>query len=275
WYESLEVDPYVHSVFSQTDVTKHDRLRVKMASGYSLKENRDLGTKIDAEIASLVDLLEPKYVSTETDVRPVDLAQAAQNWSLDVITSIALGEPFGYLTEDKDIYDFIKIIQGELPLATLCSSTPTLGNLVFGSGLVTLLGPGPKDATGRDKLMGIVKKVVSARYGTNKVVQDDMLGTFVRNGLDQRQAESEILTTILAGSDTTATAVRATMLHIMTNPRVYNRLVQEITEAQLSGSISSPITSAESCRLPYVQGDFALPFRMSKSMHSNLFSDKP
>lgn len=87
-------------------------------------------------------------------MRPIDLARAAQFWSLDVITSIALGEPFGYLAEDRDMYDFIKIIQGELPLATLCSSTPTLGSLVFGSGLVTLIGPGPKDETGRGKLMG-------------------------------------------------------------------------------------------------------------------------
>lgn len=121
---------------------------------YSLKENRDLGVKIDAEIASLVNLIERKYISTAKEVSPIDLAQAAQYWSLDVITSIALGDPFGYLTEDRDMYDFVKIIQGELPLATVCSSTPTLGNLVFGSGLVTLIGPTPKDEAGRGKLMG-------------------------------------------------------------------------------------------------------------------------
>ncbi|KAL2867461.1 cytochrome P450 [Aspergillus lucknowensis] len=253
WYESLKVDPYVHSVFSETSVEKHDKLRVNMQSGYSLKENRDLGVKIDAEIASLVNLIDRKYISTPTEPRVIDLAQAAQYWSLDVITSIALGEPFGYLREDKDMYDFIKIIQGELPLATVCSSTPTLGNLVFGSGLVTLIGPSPKDETGRGKLMGIAKKVVEERFGPNKVVRDDMLGTFIRNGLDKRQAESEILTTILAGSDTTATAIRATMLYIMTNPRVYNTLVKEIQTAERDGSISSPITSAESRKMPYVQ----------------------
>ncbi|OQD98439.1 hypothetical protein PENSOL_c009G10927 [Penicillium solitum] len=253
WYESLKVDPYVHSVFSEPSLEKHDKLRVKMQSGYSLKENRDLGVKIDAEIASLVNLIERKYISTAKEVRPIDLAQAAQYWSLDVITSIALGDPFGYLTEDRDMYDFVKIIQGELPLATVCSSTPTLGNLVFGSGLVTLIGPTPKDEAGRGKLMGIAKKVVGDRYGPKKVVREDMLGTFVRNGLDQRQAESEILTTILAGSDTTATAIRATMLHIMTNHRVYNTLVQEIQKAETDMSISNPITSAESRKMPYVQ----------------------
>ncbi|KAJ5655537.1 hypothetical protein N7507_007487 [Penicillium longicatenatum] len=253
WYASLKLDPYVHSVFSETSLEKHDQLRAKMQSGYSLKENRDLNVKIDAEIASLVNLIERKYISTATDVRPIDFAQAAQFWSLDVITSIALGDPFGYLTEDKDMYNFIKILYGELPLATVCSSTPTLGSLVFGSGLVTLIGPTPKDEAGRGRLMGIAKRVVGDRFGDKKVVRDDMLGTFVRNGLDQRQAESEILTTIMAGSDTTATAIRATMLYVMTNPRVYNLLVQEIQTAERNGSISSPITSAESREMPYVQ----------------------
>ena len=68
--------------------------------------------------------------------------------------SITLGTAFGYLTQDKDVYGFIKIVNQELPLATLCSSTPTLGQIVFGSGLVSLVGPSPKDAEGRGKLMG-------------------------------------------------------------------------------------------------------------------------
>jgi len=52
------------------------------------------------------------------------------------------------------MYNFIKILYGELPLATVCSSTPTLGSLVFGSGLVTLIGPTAKDEAGRGRLMG-------------------------------------------------------------------------------------------------------------------------
>lgn len=43
------------------------------------------------------------------------------------------------------------------------------------------------------------------------------------------------------------------MLHIMTNHRVYNTLVQEIQKAETDMSISNPITSAESRKMPYVQ----------------------
>ncbi|OJJ04868.1 hypothetical protein ASPVEDRAFT_173547 [Aspergillus versicolor CBS 583.65] len=253
WYAALQVDPFLHSVFTETSLEKHDRLRTKVQPGFSMKENRDLGIKIDSQIASLVSLIERKYISTSSDVRPIDLAQTAQYWALDVITSITLGNAFGYLTEDKDMYDFIEIIKGELPLATACSNTPTLGKLVFGTGLLALMGSNPEDDKGRGKLMGVAQKVVEERFGPNKVVKDDMLGSFIRNGLDKRQAEAELLATIVAGSDTTATAIRATMLYIMTNPRVYNTLINEIQSAEHKGNISSPITSTESRQMPYLQ----------------------
>jgi len=221
-----------------------------------LKENRDLDPRIDGEIASLVNLIERKYLSTPTTYRPIDFATTAQYWALDVITSITFGKPFGYLTQDKDLYTFIRTVHQELPLVTLCSSTPILGQILFESGFVYLIGGKPTDPSGRGKLLGIAKEVVGTRFGADAKKMEgheDMLGSFVRNGLDQRQAEAEILNTVLAGSDTTATAIRSTMLHIMTSPRVYSRLVAEINAASHSAAISSPVTSAEARKMPYLQ----------------------
>jgi cytochrome P450 len=53
----------------------------------------------------------------------------------------------------------------------------------------------------------------------------------------------------IAGSDTTATAVRATFLYIITIPRVHHKLLTEISSATLS----SPISDAEAKKLPYLQ----------------------
>jgi cytochrome P450 len=55
--------------------------------------------------------------------------------------------------------------------------------------------------------------------------------------------------TSIAGSDTTATAIRSTFLYIITNPRVLSRLRAETSSALLS----SPITDAEARKLPYLQ----------------------
>lgn len=56
----------------------------------------------------------------------------------------------------------------------------------------------------------------------------------------------------LAGSDTTATAIRATILFLITTPRALWRLRAEIDEA-VRCRISSPIKDSEARALPYLQ----------------------
>lgn len=53
----------------------------------------------------------------------------------------------------------------------------------------------------------------------------------------------------VAGSDTSATTMRATLLYIITNPNVLSKLLSEISTSQ----ISKPITDAEARKLPYLQ----------------------
>ncbi|KAK1989709.1 cytochrome P450, partial [Colletotrichum falcatum] len=96
----------------------------------------------------------------------------------------------------------------------------------------------------------IAKEVAAERFGPNKKIQRDMLGSFVARGLTQEEASSEILMQILAGSDTTATAIRATLLYIITSPRVTAALRAEIESAKPSWPV---VTEAEARGMPYLQ----------------------
>lgn len=80
-----------------------------------------------------------------------------------------------------------------------------------------------------------------------------MLGAFVRNGVPQRQCEIEVPFQLVAGSDTTATAIRGTMLHLNATKHAYARLQQEIDVAMAEGRISSPVTFEEAKKLEYLQ----------------------
>jgi cytochrome P450 len=53
----------------------------------------------------------------------------------------------------------------------------------------------------------------------------------------------------MAGSDTTATAIRATFLYLIMHPRVVAKLRAEL----FSNPISAPIQDAEARKLPYLQ----------------------
>jgi cytochrome P450 len=98
----------------------------------------------------------------------------------------------------------------------------------------------------------VAKKVVAERIASGKQ-RRDMLGSFLAHGLTREEAESEALVQVMAGSDTTATAIRMTMLYLMGNPTAYGALVREIREAGASGFISSPVRDVEARSLPYLQ----------------------
>ena len=56
-----------------------------------------------------------------------------------------------------------------------------------------------------------------------------------------------------AGSDTTATSIRAILLHVITNPLIYLRLQREIDSGIMDGRISTPAREDEVRKLPYLQ----------------------
>jgi cytochrome P450 len=119
--------------------------------------------------------------------------------------------------------------------------------------------------------MGLAKEVVGERFGPNKEEQRNILGSFVRHGLTQREAESESLMQILAGSDTTASAIRATILHIIISPHVLNTFLAEISVAK----ISSLITDAKASKLPYLQAVIKDGIHIFPPVTGLMFKDVP
>lgn len=58
---------------------------------------------------------------------------------------------------------------------------------------------------------------------------------------------------IVAGTESTASAIRSTLIHTITCPRVYYQLKEQIALAIKQGRASNPITLAEAKQLPYLQ----------------------
>lgn len=59
--------------------------------------------------------------------------------------------------------------------------------------------------------------------------------------------------TVGAGSETTASTIRFTMLNLITTPRVYQKLKQTVSTAVKDGLVSNPIRQEEAKELPYLQ----------------------
>ncbi|KAK3314261.1 pisatin demethylase [Apodospora peruviana] len=254
YFYGMRFDPTKDNVLSTRDDNAHTKLRTKMAMGYSGKEVDNLEPIIDRNILALIHLLETQYILPG---KPFDFARKAQFFTLDAISDISYGKPFGFLANDTDLYSYIATIEEQLPTIMLTTVYPWIVD-VLSSPLFKRLLPSDKDLIGLGRIRGIVKGIVAERFGPDpKTQKRDMLGSFVRHGLTQEEAESEVIMQILAGSDTTATAIRSTILRIITNPLVFSRIHTELASAGISATNPPPsevISDHDSrTKLPYIQ----------------------
>jgi cytochrome P450 len=95
---------------------------------------------------------------------------------------------------------------------------------------------------------------VAERFTSNDKAPRDMLSSFIAHVLIQVEAESESLLQLLAGADLTATAIRSTLLYLLTNPVAFAKLRGEIDQAVDSGTVTLPIIRySEGVQMPYLQ----------------------
>lgn len=149
WYDGMRFDPGNNNILSHRDEDEHFKLRSKMSAGYGGREVENLEPKIDENILSFMNLL-TKYADAK---KPVDLGRRAQFFTLDVISDLAFGEPFGFLETDSDVYKYIQITEETLPAVMVTTVIPWLVK-ILSSPLFKSVLPSEKDRLGFGKLMG-------------------------------------------------------------------------------------------------------------------------
>ena len=192
WFDAMRFMPEVGNTISERNEERHDELRRKMAAGYSGKENPGMESEIDKRISELVSLIERKYVCTDEEPgRQMDLAQKVEFFTLDAISGLAFGEPFGDLIDDSDKFDYKKTLEGSAPVLVLLGELLEVRYFLDKTSLMKLLAPSATDKTGLGRIIGIAAQKVAERFGGGRKAKQDMLGSFVKNGLSKQEAESE------------------------------------------------------------------------------------
>ncbi len=82
----------------------------------------------------------------------MDFAQIAQYLTLDVITFLALGEPFGYVSGDTDVYDYVKTVEENFPMMNVFSAVPLLSAIMRIPAVQKAAIPTVKDRVGMGKV---------------------------------------------------------------------------------------------------------------------------
>jgi cytochrome P450 len=260
FYGGTRVDPSRDHCMSELDEERHNRRRQQMAAGYSGKDNVRLEPDIDDCVQDLLSLLRSKYLSTNSKAVALDLGTKVQYFTLDVITKIGFGEAFGDLKTDSDVQEYLKYTEQGFAIVSAVVALG-LAPVLQWPPIARLFGPSEKDASGLGKCMAVVRAIIDKRFEKPIDGYSDMLASFTHHGLTRNDLFVEAFLQMAAGADTSATAIRVTMLYVLSNPRVYRKLQAEIdaTAATLAPG-TPPDTLLKT--LPYLQSVVREAIRM-------------
>ncbi|KAM4057737.1 cytochrome p450 [Hirsutella rhossiliensis] len=262
YYHACRLEHRRDNIFSQTDNRKHDVRRKQMAPGYSGRENLELEHTIDQRLAELLALIRTHYLpaTAQAATQPMDLGEKVQFFTLDVISSVGLGRSFGMLPRNADVDGHVRLSEQGLVAANAALATG-LSRLAHVPGIGRFVAPSPEDSGGYGRVMAACFRAVDERVGAKGPSaaaaaahrHEDMLASFMRHGIEGHDLRSEALEQVVAGSDTTAGALRGALLHIMSNARVHAKLQREVdAEAAATGS-DGIVEAARARQLPYLQ----------------------
>ncbi|KAI1080538.1 cytochrome P450 [Whalleya microplaca] len=281
FYRPARFDWRRDTVFTEVNIRAHDLKRKQMIAGYSGRNNLTLESDVDTCVSQLVHLIQSGYARRN---KPMDLAQKLQFLTLDIISTIGFGKCFGLVDADDDPDEFVK--------STAVGLRAINKQMAFGTwwtNWIPLVGPkvnaDTMTAKGFDKMVVLSSATVEVREQARKeqktsdvVEKEDMLASFMKNGLSGDDLKAEVVLQIVAGSDTTAAGLRGAMLYILTNPRVYKTLQSEIEEAVRSENVPETpkiISYAQSKRLPYLQAVIRESIRIFPPLNDPLARDTP
>lgn len=173
-----------------------------------------------------------------------------QYLALDVISIVAYGRAFGMVATDSDVNDYIKSTTEGLWIFRAVWATG-LHWLLHAPLVGKIFEMSTEDERGFGKMSSSAFAVINERAANPKEERADMIASFMRNGLAGGELRSEVMGQIVAGSDTTATAIRGIIMHIVSNPRVCDNLRAEIDSAHVPEN--TVISYAKAKSLPYLQ----------------------
>lgn len=260
WYKAIRYHPTEEHFFNVLDGVRHDKMKARVMGAYGGREVDGVEERVEGVVGEFVRLVRERYVSGAKGqgTKVADLANLCSYLTMDVITKLGFGEEFGYLSREEDVFGFLQEFRGANWLMGIASDLPFVRNVLFSSWFLRWLGPKKTDRKGFGKLLGGVDEIVEKRWrewqsGKDSTKHRDMMAVFLRNGLTRTEIEHEVIFMVTAGSDTTATTMRTTILNVITHPNVYLELKREIFKAAREGKASNPVKYEEALTLPYLQ----------------------
>jgi cytochrome P450 len=159
WFDSLRTDPHTTSVVSERDPKKHQLKRQILAAGLAGKDVPGSESIVDMHVSNLMEVLSKKQATKPDGSIEVDLSKLMPYLSLDIITHLCLGEPFGNVESDSDRHGLLQELSSGMVAQQYIASLLEFKSCLFWLGSLPLLRqrmfPTAKRPTGIGKIMQV------------------------------------------------------------------------------------------------------------------------
>ncbi|KAJ9606466.1 Cytochrome p-450 [Cladophialophora chaetospira] len=248
------------NVFATRDPAWHKNMKSAVASTYSLSYLRQFEPLVDECCRLFIDGM------LDLAGQPLDLGEWLQWYAFDVIGNITFSRTFGMLKNRADRRNVIAGLKKGNGYNTAVGQIEGMHSYLLGNARLTeytakvpALAEGNPltvlNEMGRDAL----KAASLEDDKMNNSSGQDYLHFLRRvqiekpGRLSDREVWSALMTNMFAGSDTTGIALRAIFYYLAKDRNRYDRLRDEIDQAEASGKFSEYVTFEQGMDLSYLQ----------------------
>ncbi|KAJ9224986.1 hypothetical protein DTO027B5_2442 [Paecilomyces variotii] len=233
----------VPNLFSTRDENWHSFYMRPIAPLYSMTKLLELEHCIDEMILCFTKKLTERFAET---LNVCNMDQYLLYFSWDLMNKITFGEDLGILDAGKDVTGFLEISAQDSDYFARTSQIPRLHRLLSQNRFLRF-GPPAMDwavvlgttalqkrqANGPPEKPDFLEKLLGVRSKYSDIIDDNMMITYLLNNL-------------IAGSDTTANLLCATIYYVLKNPNVHEKLSMECA------SLETPVSWKKAQQLPYL-----------------------
>ena len=243
-------DNGIHSILSANDAD-HTRYRRLLAHAFSEKALREQEYLPLAYIDLLIRRLRGIVSSTENDGAVVDIVQWLNFTTFDIVGDLALGESFHCLEESK-YHGWVSILFTQFKTAGVFMSLRFFGldkplRMVLPKSLLKKRADHAKYANDR-----IHHRLKQGKEGED-AQRNDFMNYVLRyndeKGMTVPEIEQTFRVLVVAGSETTGTALSGILANLLQSPNDMEKTVKEIRQSFLN---SSEICANRVSSLPYL-----------------------
>ena len=217
-------DNGIHSILSANDAD-HARYRRLLSHAFSERALRQQ----EYLLLQYIDLLISRLTEKATSSNPIiDMMQWLNFTTFDIVGDLSLGESFHCLEESR-YHGWVSILFAQFKAAAIFVSLRFFGldrpvKMLLPSSLLKK----------RAEHANIANEKIHRRLdGADRDGQRNDFMTYVlryndEKGMSIPEIEATFRTLVVAGSETTATALSGILLHLLRNPEAYDKLAKEI-----------------------------------------------